>query len=87
MPTGGYNTVRGYRENLPMRDNAVVASIEYQFPLLDVDGSTADFDAPAAEAGRLRRPRLGMEQRLDVRDGHEHAACQQHRPRPALAAE
>jgi outer membrane protein assembly factor BamA len=45
MPTGGYNTVRGYRENLPMRDNAVVASIEYQFPLLDVDGSTADFDA------------------------------------------
>ena len=30
---GGRYTVRGYRENLFVRDNAVTASIEYQFPL------------------------------------------------------
>jgi hemolysin activation/secretion protein len=31
---GGLETVRGYRENLLVRDNAYVASVEYRLPLL-----------------------------------------------------
>ncbi len=35
MPVGGVNTVRGYRENLFVRDNGVAASIEWQVPLFE----------------------------------------------------
>jgi hemolysin activation/secretion protein len=34
LPVGGRYTVRGYRENQFVRDNAVVASIEYQMPVV-----------------------------------------------------
>ena len=37
---GGHTTVRGYRENRLVRDNGIVASIEFQFPLfVDEEGS------------------------------------------------
>jgi len=37
---GGHTTVRGYRENTLVRDNGVVASVEWQIPLLvDADGN------------------------------------------------
>ena len=45
MPVGGFSTVRGYRENLLVRDNAFVGSIEYQLPLFDLSGPAATFDA------------------------------------------
>lgn len=44
LPMGGANTVRGHRENLLVRDNGVIASVEWQFPLFDVDGGGTDFD-------------------------------------------
>jgi hemolysin activation/secretion protein len=44
LPIGGANSVRGYRENLLVRDNGIVASIEYQRPLFDVDSSIDAFD-------------------------------------------
>jgi len=34
MPVGGRFTVRGYRENTLVRDDAVLASVESRFPLL-----------------------------------------------------
>jgi hemolysin activation/secretion protein len=34
LPVGGRYTVRGYRENQFVRDNAIVASIEYQMPVV-----------------------------------------------------
>ena len=34
LPVGGRYSVRGYRENLFVRDNAMVASLEYQMPVL-----------------------------------------------------
>jgi hemolysin activation/secretion protein len=34
LPVGGRYTVRGYRENQFVRDNAMVASIEYQMPVV-----------------------------------------------------
>jgi hemolysin activation/secretion protein len=34
MPVGGRYTVRGYRENQFVRDNALIASIEYQMPVV-----------------------------------------------------
>jgi len=34
MPIGGVNTVRGYRENQLIRDNAQVANVEVEYPLL-----------------------------------------------------
>ena len=33
LGVGGRYTVRGYRENLFVRDNGLTASLEYQFPL------------------------------------------------------
>lgn len=33
MPVGGVNSVRGYRENLLVRDNGLVASAEWRLPL------------------------------------------------------
>ncbi len=34
---GGFDTVRGYRENLFIRDNAWQASVEFRIPVLDLD--------------------------------------------------
>ena len=45
LPMGGASTVRGYRENLLVRDNGVIASMEYQLPLFNSETSTDDFDA------------------------------------------
>jgi hemolysin activation/secretion protein len=50
MPVGGYNTVRGYRENLFVRDNGFAGSVEWQVPLFEVDRSIAG----AFDARRLR---------------------------------
>ena len=44
LPIGGANSVRGYRENLLVRDNGVVASIEYQRRLFDPGSSVKAFD-------------------------------------------
>jgi hemolysin activation/secretion protein len=44
LPIGGANSVRGYRENLLVRDNGIVASIEYQRRLFDTDSSVRAFD-------------------------------------------
>jgi hemolysin activation/secretion protein len=44
LPIGGANSVRGYRENLLVRDNGIVASIEYQRRLFDTDSSVKGFD-------------------------------------------
>jgi hemolysin activation/secretion protein len=44
LPVGGASSVRGYRENLLVRDNGIVASIEYQRPLFDVNSSVRTFD-------------------------------------------
>jgi hemolysin activation/secretion protein len=35
LPVGGRYSVRGYRENRFVRDNAMTASIEYQMPIVD----------------------------------------------------
>ncbi len=35
IAVGGINTVRGYRENQVLRDNAVIGSIEYRYPLFN----------------------------------------------------
>jgi hemolysin activation/secretion protein len=38
---GGHSSVRGYRENQFVRDNGVIASVEYQLPVfVDADGFT-----------------------------------------------
>jgi len=41
MPVGGYNTVRGYRENLFVRDNGFAGSVEWQVPLFETDRTAA----------------------------------------------
>ena len=45
LPIGGANSVRGYRENLLVRDNGIVASIEYQRRLFGADSGIKEFDA------------------------------------------
>lgn len=45
LPMGGASTVRGYRENTLVRDNGVIASLEYRVPLFDVDATLDAFDA------------------------------------------
>ena len=44
LPMGGADTVRGYRENLLVRDNGAIASLEWQFPLFEADRAEAGFD-------------------------------------------
>jgi hemolysin activation/secretion protein len=44
LPMGGANTVRGYRENLLVRDNGVIASLEWQMPLFITETATDRFD-------------------------------------------
>jgi hemolysin activation/secretion protein len=44
MPVGGALSVRGYRENLLVRDNGVVASAEWQLPLFQARKPAAKFD-------------------------------------------
>ena len=49
---GGVETVRGYRENLLVRDNGVVASIEFRIPLLrGADGNPTLQLAPFLDYG------------------------------------
>lgn len=45
LPMGGSDTVRGYRENLLVRDSGLIASLEYQVPLFKEDARMASFDA------------------------------------------
>jgi hemolysin activation/secretion protein len=47
MPVGGVHSVRGYRENLLVRDNGVTASLEWRLPLFPGSGGKAGFDARA----------------------------------------
>jgi hemolysin activation/secretion protein len=47
MPVGGAYSVRGYRENLLVRDNAVVGSLEWRVPLFAAARSGSGFDAKA----------------------------------------
>lgn len=44
LPVGGASTVRGYRENLLVRDNGLVASLEWQVPLFTTQTATERFD-------------------------------------------
>lgn len=44
MPVGGAYSVRGYRENLLVRDNAVTASLEWRVPLFPEREVTGAFD-------------------------------------------
>ncbi len=45
MPIGGAHTVRGYRENLLVRDNGATASLEWRVPLFTGDRPERTFDA------------------------------------------
>lgn len=45
LPVGGANTVRGYRENTLVRDNGVIASLEYRVPLFEEDTFNDEFSA------------------------------------------
>ena len=45
LPMGGASTVRGYRENLLVRDNGVIASMEYRLPLFNIETATDEFDS------------------------------------------
>jgi hemolysin activation/secretion protein len=47
LAVGGAHTVRGYRENLLVRDNGWVASVELRYPLLELE-------VPLLGAGRAR---------------------------------
>lgn len=50
---GGMNSVRGYRENLLVRDNGVTSSLEFRFPVLhNQKGETVLQFAPFADFGR-----------------------------------
>lgn len=44
LPMGGADTVRGYRENLLVRDNGAIASLEWQLPLFEIDAAQSGFD-------------------------------------------
>lgn len=44
MPVGGVNSVRGYRENLLVRDNGLVASAEWRLPLFQNRKIAGKFD-------------------------------------------
>lgn len=60
---GGYGTVRGYRENLLVRDNGIVGSIEYRVPVWhsdtpDVLVEVASF-ADAGYSSNKNRPTIG----------------------------
>jgi hemolysin activation/secretion protein len=44
LPVGGASTVRGYRENLLVRDNGVIASLEWRVPLYATEAPTGRFD-------------------------------------------
>jgi hemolysin activation/secretion protein len=44
LPMGGASTVRGHRENLLVRDNGIVGSVEWRIPLFDVEGADSGFD-------------------------------------------
>jgi len=44
MPVGGFNSVRGYRENLLVRDNGLVASAEWRLPLFSGREMRSGFD-------------------------------------------
>jgi hemolysin activation/secretion protein len=45
LPVGGASTVRGYRENTLVRDNGLIASLEYQVPLFKPDARKEKFEA------------------------------------------
>lgn len=45
LPMGGASTVRGYRENTLVRDNGVIASLEYRVPLFEEDVIGDEFSA------------------------------------------
>jgi hemolysin activation/secretion protein len=47
MPVGGVHSVRGYRENLLVRDNGLTASLEWRLPLFPNGRRKAGFDAGA----------------------------------------
>ncbi|MGE0623741.1 MAG: ShlB/FhaC/HecB family hemolysin secretion/activation protein [Pseudomonadales bacterium] len=52
-PVGGRWTVRGYRENTLIRDNAVVASVEWRWPLFRSPGGRSLFEVrPFADWSR-----------------------------------
>ena len=44
LPIGGASTVRGYRENLLVRDNGLIASLEWQTPLFTTEAAAGRFD-------------------------------------------
>ncbi len=49
---GGMNTVRGYRENQLLRDNGVIASVEYRIPITDGEPGKGRFQlAPFIDYG------------------------------------
>jgi len=50
-PLGGATTVRGFRENLMLRDRAALASLEWQVPLTPVDWKLRLTGALFADAG------------------------------------
>lgn len=53
MPVGGYNTVRGYRENLFVRDNGLTASAEWQVPVFETEWSSSNAFDPRRLKGAV----------------------------------
>lgn len=51
---GGMDTVRGYRENQLVRDEAIIATIEYRLPILHRAGQSILELAPFVDAGYAR---------------------------------
>ena len=58
MPVGGFNTVRGYRENRAVRDNGMASSVEWRVPVRGDRTEKGTFDpwnlrvAPFVDYGR-----------------------------------